>query len=207
MAYSLAECLTLQIQYDVDGNRLSSSLSYASPGGATFTDPQNLVDSFIAETFASWRAVVSSDVSFQKMYALRTSVGVCMPGTKLFAGVNGTSDALCIPSNLALVIQLRQTELASDFNGRVFISGLPESKIVSGLVQGAFATGACQTLASKLQNPLPKIGGGYYYPVVMHRTAAGVPITPIGLEVSQAVVIRALGTQRRRKTEKRGLNL
>lgn len=205
MSHAASDILTVQLQYTISGNRLSSTFHFACASSVQSTDPANLGSGFAGTRVPQVAAVVSSEVKFEAVYVTALLQNVANPYTQYLQAVVGLQVGESIPSNLAAVFQLRQLETASKHNGRIYVSGIPEDKVESSLITQAFLTGAMQTLSGQLAAAIVA-GGQTYTPVVVQRVEAGIQIAPLGYDIAQVVPTRSLGSQRRRTTELRQIH-
>lgn len=189
--------------YNLTGNMLSCTLHYGCDTALAGDSPDKFQTAWQTAVLAIWQDAVSSDVSFQRIYTYAITAALARPGNDNLNAKAGTIAVEAIPENTACVFQLRQDDVSSKNNGRVFISGLTEAQVVDGLVTTTAAGAELKDLADALLLEITDADGRKYKLVALQKSAAGAPITPVGHTVSVITVTRALATQRRRKTELR----
>lgn len=204
MIITHARLFAVVVQYTINGNLLSTTFNY---GCLSSVDPlesaKELKDEFESVVLPLLLACLSVEVTIEAIYVHSILKENALPWVDQQSGTIGLVSGNAIPSNLAVVFQLRQTEEPSRHNGRLFISGLSEDTVVDGLVQGVFLTGELATLAAELITPLVDTALRTWYFVVVRRVSGGLPVAIEGLQVVQCVPTYALASQRRRTTELR----
>lgn len=196
-----AQILNVQLRYNVTGNRLTCNLNYATNAAVDVNDPYALVNSWVTNVLPVWQALVSSDVTFDSIYATGDAPGVARPHELMLNATVGGAAAEAIPENLGMVFRLTQYETNSKHNGRIYIAGLAEGDVVDSLVTAGVMGSTALDLKVALMLTLAGYAGNNFNLCSVSRRAAGVPITAVGWYTSAIVATRSLCTQSRRTTE------
>lgn len=187
--------------YNISGNRLSCTLHYGCDSAITVDSPDQLQTAWQAACLAAWQAAVSEDVTFDRIYTYAIVPNVARPGNDQLNAKDGTLADECLPENIAAVFQLRQDDVNSKNNGRIFVGGITEAQCVDGLLTVAAVNAELNDLGTALVTEITDSSGRKWNLVALQKSAGGAPITPVGHTVTVVHVSRALATQRRRKTE------
>lgn len=190
------------MQYTISGNRLSSGLYYSNVSAINNDSPTDLGAIFESTILPLILDCQSLEVVYECLYVTGVQADFVNPYVHYLSSVVGAVAQESVPSNIAAVIQLRQGDASSRHNGRIFVSGIPETEIESSMIRGSFMTGALAALATALETPL--VGSlGTYTLVTKYLDAVGPPKVWKGYTIDQVNPTRAMGTQRRRTTELR----
>lgn len=193
----------LTLQYCSSGNRLSSVMHYYASSAIVGQEIDDFLDAWLTAVQSLWLDVWSHEIVLQAVLGHCVAPETALPGVQYINGPLGNIVEESLPANTAAVLQLRQTEISGRHNGRIFISGLPETATADGLITTAFATTELAALAAGLDTPIV-VAGQTWKLCVLQRYDAGAPVSPpVGWDVSLVRVTRNLATQRRRTTELR----
>lgn len=202
MIFTLNQLLKVQLSYTISGNRLSCNWHYGKNGSLNIADPSILGAEIETTILPIFKTIQSQEVVYESIYVTAVQANLSNPFVKYISGEVGDITEEGIPSNLAAVVQLRQNDKIAKHNGRIFVSGIPETEIENSLIRGSFISGALAAFALDLKQVLTS-GGTNYTPCVVNMTGTLPSTDPEGYEVIQVNPTRALGTQRRRTTELR----
>lgn len=203
--YPANQCAAIVFSYSISGNRLSCTFHYASSSAMTSAKLLDLNNAFFAALNPILKPVVAVQVTFEQTYCYCLAPNMCRTAVGAFVSEHGSVAFDAVPSNIALVFLLRQTDKASRHNGRLFLSGIGENIVINGRVANGPMSLQIEDLRAFIAADLPG-SLDTYKPITVQRYDAGAPITPVGLSVSQVNVFNNLGTQRRRTTELRQLH-
>jgi len=203
MGIAFDRLVRLQMQYTMQGNRLSCNMDYGADAALDLDDPEALVNAWETAVLGVWELAVSDNVEFEKIYCFSHKANQCRAGQDQLSEELGLIAVEALPSNVALVLRKRHYEASSRHNGRIFVSGATETQLVDGLFDPAPVAGVFKDLADALAAPVTISGGkiftpvcGYFFETLGVKDGVGYPI--VGIDVT-----RSPGTQRRRLTEMR----
>lgn len=179
---------------------VSTTMHWAATVAMVQVDLQNLSDAIDATILPPWRNMLATDCIYQGTDLRLLLKDTLNPVASYSSGQAGLYAGQALPPNLSFVMQLRQAEVDSNGNNRLYIAGLPEVAVTNSLVNAGFMTGEALTFANTLIAPLVDSSTKVWALVAVRRWAAGVPVAPEGYAVSQCNPTRAIGTQRRRRT-------
>jgi hypothetical protein len=196
-----ARIIAITVYYALQGNRLSCTMYYGGDASMEQGDPEALVNAWESSVLPKWIDAVSDQVTFERVAGRTIEPETALPGNDQLNASAGSLVAQAIPSNLAMVLQLRQDDVSSKHNGRLFVSGITETQCVDGLISPTAVGAELGDLATEIINPLSNGSGTTYKLVALTRWLVGIPITPVGYTVTAVSITRSLASQRRRKTE------
>lgn len=187
------------VQYSCQSRIFLCTLAYEQTVGDDVPDvAQILADSYISITDPEWVNILASDCEMQCVKTRKSFGFEQIPGTAYYAsGTVGTELGPSLPGSSALVIQFVTDNPLPRHNGRKFLGGLPEQRLISGILVGAYLTGPVTSWRSVHQATIQASGGNNqeFEPRVINRQAGGVPIIPP--TVSNVVLLTANGFIRR----------
>lgn len=198
-----ARILRLTISLTISGNRLSLNLHYGANGDIVVGDAEIFLDAWETANLAWLRDALSEEVILEQLYATCVVAETVNPATNILSGQVGSISGEAMPSNIAAVITLRQIEISSKHDGRIYLPGAPEAASVDGLWDDSWFEGAFKDFADALLVPVTPGGGVEWSLVALQRFASSSPVTPVGHTIASVVRRRSPATQRRRTTEKR----
>lgn len=162
---------------------------------------------------AQWGMVVAPLLLDCLSLEMRLQYSYCFaldPGTQntdllLYEGLPGTINDEALPTNVAAVVRLRQSEVPGRHNGKIYIPGLPEAASVDSVVDNTWYGANMVPFILQLKEALVA-GGVNNVPVCVGRVFDGVPDVPRGFTILDAEISRSFATIRRRTTELRSLH-
>lgn len=203
MPYSQDKLWQVKLSYAISGNRLSTTMHFAADDGPVTGMAAELGNNLEAAMMPLWLACVSLEVKFQNMYVRCMDRGRVWPFTNTYGTKVGTQTGESLPSNIAMVIQLRQAEISGRTNNRLFISGVPEEVVVNSVLDSAYIVASAAPLAAYLRDTVIAGTLSNYRCCCVHKVGPGPHPTYEGHPITQAFVDESTGSQRRRTTELR----
>jgi hypothetical protein len=198
-------CVSVAVQYEVDGNRLSTVLHYGANASLSDAAMEEFRLKWETDILPTWLLACCTAVTVEQLYFTGVAPNTLLPKSSQLTGEVGAISGDPAPSNVAAVLQFRQTEVSGRHNGRMFFGGMADTAFdAGGILSTAFFTGPLQDLADLLILPITIPLGTIFKLVVLKRFEANAPVTPVGYNVLTIVPQRNPGTMRRRTTEWRG---
>lgn len=200
---SIAEnhLIKVQVCAVLQGNAMSFSIHYACDNSVTNDTQHDLGNLFNVNVMPLIKAACSLEVRFQQLYTTAVAPNLAWTSIISYGTELGLGTAEAIPSNTAVIIELRQGEVTSRHNNRIFMFGCEETNVVNSLLTPTAISGSYQPLADYLlTHTMAGTFGNYKACSVTPRKKTG-PVPAIGYDLVQAFVQPAVATQRRRTTE------
>lgn len=202
----------VQLQLLIDNRKCTIAVDYRQATGPNDPRvPETLANEFNITVVPDIVAALGNDVAFQCIYVRnqKSFGGVDPPFELALSGVVGGQATRSINSNSAAV--LRQLTNAADqrHNGRIFLPGIPLGQVTDSVINDAFVTGTLQgaidAMSITLTSAIPIAVD--WEPVVIQRFAGGVPtVPPITHDVTEALALGVIYSQKRRRTKRTGIN-
>lgn len=192
----------LRLGLSIGGNQLTTDLNYSVSGVTTGNEADIFISDWLTANETAFLGVFASEVKFDMLSYSPIKPANFRSYTQYMSGLAGAISDEALPTNVGVVMQLRQLEVSGKHNGRFILPGVPETKTLDGLVTTGFVSTELAALVSALMTPVTSSGDTYTLSVVQ-RYESGIPIEPVGFHVSSIIPQRNLGTQRRRTTELR----
>lgn len=165
----------------------------------------DLTDAWDTAYQASMLAEMAADTSYESSYAVKLTGGDAMPSLKVQPSPPGTVTGRSLPPNSATVVSLGSDDAALIRPGRLYVAGIPHSKILNGNLTAAYLATFKAAWEAIAKTVLVGVGGSWQ-PVIYLTILAGVPRTPpIGVNVDSVRVKPILYTQRRRNSRQQGV--
>lgn len=200
-AFVYARILKLLLEYTIDGNAMSCGLHYAADADLDFDDPETFRLAWETACLAAFQDCVGGTVEFTRIYCYGIKPAQVRTAQDQLNAKTGNAIGGAIASDLAAVFQIRQYDVSSRINGRIFLSGLTEAQVVDGKIDPASLTDPFQTLGTLLLSPITIGSGTTFKLVCLHRPTGSPPPDPIGYTAIAVTPQASVGTQRRRRTE------
>jgi hypothetical protein len=196
-----ARLLAVVLSQMIKGTRCQTVMHYGASAALVDGDAEALVNAWETGVLPVWQLAVSDEVDFEQIYCYCLDFDTIRTGIDQLNAIAGLIAGEALPNNTPALIQLRQTEVSGRHNGRLYISGVPESAADASLLSVAYQTGVLKDLADELLVTLNNGSGTNFNLVNVVRQVAGAPVTPSGYLVSASQAVRNLATQRRRTTK------
>lgn len=182
------------------GQASSCTLHYGCDTDLTPDSPDKFQTAWQAVVLSKWQDAVAAAVTFERIYTYSIQKELTRPGNDNLNNKLGSLSDQALPTNLAAVFQLRQDDVNSKNNGRIFVGGITEVQCVDGLITVAAIGAELKDLADALLTTVTDSDGRNYKLVALQKSSGGSPITPIGHTVSVITISRSPATIGRRKT-------
>ena len=175
-------------------------------GASEGTGAQQLAAAAQNNLTPSLRAILSDDTVVEAWYAIRVKGGPENPGLRQINDGKGMDTGAAYPPNSCLVCSFIGEDPQLKRAGRIYIGGVPKSKIQAGKFDATYLSGVVKTWTDKLKMSLTE--GTNAYNIVVYRTVDnGMPMaTPIGVPPDACVAQPVVYSQRRRNSKSRGLS-
>ncbi|GAG55481.1 unnamed protein product [marine sediment metagenome] len=165
---------------------------------------QDLTDRWDADYKAGMLAEMAADTTFESLYSVKLTGGDAMPSLKVLPSPPGTVTGRSLPPNTAVVVSLGSTDVNLIRPGRLYVAGIPHSKILNGNLTAAYLI-TFKAAWEAIAKTVITTGGGNWQPVIYLTVLAGAPRVPtIGANVDSVRVKPILYTQRRRNSRQQG---
>ena len=178
----------LTIDYTQLNKRMSSSLVYQQIAGADSLDDQaDFLGLLVTNIDTALKAVLSSAVVIARYRFIQFTGTTRLARQTNYSDTHiGTNSAQPLPFNLAAIIRLRTDAPSGHSNGRIYIPGIAEDAIDSGIIE-ATEVAKLQTLANALALTVgPTATSSYSYrPMVLSWDTT---VTPRVIKTSQIVL-------------------
>ncbi len=207
---AIGDLYTARFQFESVSSGMITSMSYKQLAGTN--DENTMRDLAVAlgvSVEGLFKALLSRDVEFTGITVNQT-VGLNeTPGLTRFVLPNiGLVASDAIPMGGCCVMSILTDAPNAKFNGRMFVSGIPESSEVDGAVTAA-AISDLNDLGSVLDNTITSVGpgGASFEPSVISRFKDGIKrAAPIAFKVLSITADAFIKNQRRRNTRFIGVN-
>lgn len=187
--------------YLVNDKRCSTTFHYTENDPWDYTNLRGLIAAFNTTIIALLQNVWSDQVRIEQLYARCLVPDTVQTANEYIIGGTGLLTGQAAPSNLAVVISLRQGEVSSRANNRLMIAGFSEDDVENSVLSPAAAAGHWSSLNTGLLAPLTAGAGSPYDLVCVGYQLGGVSHPAAGYEVLESVVELNISSQRRRRTE------
>lgn len=165
---------------------------------------QDLCDELFLMSTDEWLDVLSDQINQTGIEVFQVTGSNETPGRLALEQPNaGTVASQALPMGGSVVLKLTTDAPNSRFNGRIYISGVPESMQDLGAITGAYQT-LLINLILKLDDQTIPLGPGsaVFKPVVISRFNEGVKrVPPVGFDVLSIAFNPFIKNQRRRNTK------
>lgn len=206
---AIGDLYTLTLNWNVFGDSCTFSQDYKQTAGSNDENTLRLAcvefkDNQAVEFMKT--QVADADLDQIKMCPI---AGVDeIPGCINYDGVTGTIVSDPLPSNVAMVLSQLTNAPNSNANGRIFLAGMPEVNMDTGILDAAYGVIA-QVFADSLLDDLDVTGPptATFVPVVISRFLDGIKrVSPVAHDLISVAVKLATRQQRRRTTRRVGLS-
>lgn len=193
----------LNLMFAKSGDRFSSVLHYWTSTAISNMELDDFIQAWVTANLSVWNDCLSDEISFQGATCTCVEPSHAIPGHEYGNGTPGNIAQPSLPTNLACVFQIRQTEISGRHNGRIFVVGLPETATADGVIDATFHATELQALATALITPV--VASPHTWRLcVLQRFENNVKLAPpVGWDAASCQAVRNMGTQRRRTTELR----
>lgn len=204
---AVGDLYEVTFQYAISSREFNCVFGYEMTAGTPHDEVcQHLAETYLASLTGVWLPVLATDVSLECVVARAITKDQAIPGLSNFTeGVVGTGSGVAIPAVSAWVAKFITDNPLPIHNGRKFISGVPESFMLSGQISAAALGGPLTAWAAGHAGALTTLFGGDedFDPVVINRRALGLPIIPpTGSIVTSVTPLPTIYQQRGRKTKR-----
>jgi hypothetical protein len=165
----------------------------------------HMCDRFIFGIASELEAVLSNTQIQTTVEFRQVSVGNDLPGDQSALNLAGSVVSPELSANTPILLLWVTDAPNAKFNGKTYLSGIPESSVTNGLV-AAGAGNDLDILIAALMQDLTSIGvdGVVMSPRIISRIENGVKRpAPVGYALETGTYSVAIKNQKRRKTERR----
>jgi len=158
---AIGDILSLQVQGVVADKKITNDFAYRQTAGDAASTPAEELNSLWNASLATlFRGMLSSEYQLECFYTRGVTPLGQIPDTVRFLQVFGSVIDAAIPANASMVLSVKTSSITSKKNGRVFISGLPFSGTLDGLIDFVFFNAAVVPFIGLLTEPLGPLGAG-----------------------------------------------
>ena len=207
---AIGDLYTARFRFESKSSGMITSMSYKQTAGTNDADTMSdLAVAIGVKVEAPFKLILSRDVEFTGIEVNQT-VGLNeTPGLTRFELPNiGDNASDAIPMGGCCVMSILTDAPNSKFNGRMFVSGIPESSELNGAVT-APAIADMNALGAVLDDTITSVGpgGATFVPSVISRFKDGIKrAVPIAFKVLSITADAFIKNQRRRNTRFIGVN-
>lgn len=198
------DIFSLRMELAIRGKELSVNMGYQQVGGS---DAANvaviLMQNYVTGTQVLWTDILATDVTLQCVLVNRVAPSPSIPGSGFFSGVNGSDTGQALPAVSGPAAKWVTLSADAKDNGRKFIPGISEDRLVNGVLTDVFVTTKFQAWATGHGNQILAAAPDdqVFTPCVINRVDAGVPIVPPNAKLLDFVQVNGIINQQlRRKT-------
>ena len=157
---AIGDAWAVQIQYAVQGLKMSSTLHYLE--SADVTGPGRAVaigDAFWLKMGTEWKAISGNNTTFECVYVRQVfPLGEENPGTQVLGAQSGVAGPNC-PSNTAAILLVATSVGTSRQNNRIFWGCVGQDVVDGNSITAAAQSAQFDALQTKLREPLAASGG------------------------------------------------
>ena len=203
---AIDDVFSVNVQLSIRSKEMSINVAYLQTAGA---DKDNvavgLAQQYASDTLSVWLDILATDVTLQCVNVYRVNPGPSIPGAVFYDNQTGIDTGEALPSVTCPVAKWVTITADPRDNGRKFVPGISEDRVVNGVLTPAFV--ATEFAAWGTAHEAAIVAGApfdtTFEPGVIQRIDAGIPVVPPELRLLDSIIVSGLLFQQlRRKTRR-----